>query len=627
MGGSNSGNQPGVYGALGVPAPGNIPGGRFAAVSWTDSNGHFWMFGGAGYDANGTFGDLNDLWEFDLSTNEWTWMGGSSTVPGPSAGQPGVYGTLGVPAPGNIPGGRIYATSWTDRNGNLWLFAGASDIWGNFDDLWKFDPSTNEWAWMGGGAGPAFGGNWSVYGTLGVPAPGNTPGGRYGASSWTDGNSHLWLFGGNGNGVNGNQGDLNDLWKFDPSTNEWAWMGGGSGTIPCTPSGWCGSPGVYGTLGALAAGNNPGGRLVALSWIDNSGNLWLFGGGGFDANGTPGNLNDLWQFNPSANEWAWMGGSSTVPNCGSFGNCGQPGVYGTLGTPAPGNIPGGRGRGAYWTDSGGHLWLFGGGDENDLWEYWPVRALVTPVITWPPPAAITYPTALSTKQLDATTTIPGTFTYSPAAGAVLGAGKQTLHASFTPKDSTNYASVTVTTSLTVTPADLWVRAFNAERPYGAANPTFSGQVRGAVSGDAFTETFSTVANATSAPGRYGIVPAVTPTGNAQLSNYNVHIANGTLKVIKALSSTTLTVNPAKLSPHVHVTLRAKVTPATSGTPTGKVSFYDGSTLLGTTPLSGGETSLALSGLPHGEEHRLIAVYSGDADFRASSSIRRTGDDF
>jgi N-acetylneuraminic acid mutarotase len=432
MGGSSTAGQSGVYGTLGVPAPGNVPGARFSSVSWTDSNGHFWLFGGSGPDANGTGGDLNELWEFDPSTNEWAWMGGSSTVPGPSAGQPGVYGTLGVPAPGNIPGARIYPTGWTDRNGFLWLFGGQSDIWGNFNDLWKFDPSTNEWAWMGGSTGPGWPGPSGVYGTIGVPAPGNTPGGRYGASSWTDSNGHLWLFGGN-KFVGDSDDDLNDLWQFNPSTTEWAWMGGSN-------SG--GQPGVYGTLGALAAGNNPGSRLLALSWTDNSGNLWLFGGGGLDANGTPGNLNDLWQFNPSANEWAWMGGSSSAN---------QPGVYGTLGTPAPGNIPGGRGRGAYWTDSGGHLWLFSGRAENDLWEYWPAAVLPTPVITWPAPAAITYGTALSATQPDATTTVAGTFEYSPAVGTVLHAGIQTLSVTFTPADTTHYATTKAAVTLTVNP--------------------------------------------------------------------------------------------------------------------------------------------------------------------------------
>ena len=55
--------------------------------------------------------------------NEWTWMGGSSSVPSGS-GQPGIYGTLGTAAAGNIPGGRDSAATWTDSKGNFWLFGG-----------------------------------------------------------------------------------------------------------------------------------------------------------------------------------------------------------------------------------------------------------------------------------------------------------------------------------------------------------------------------------------------------------------------------------------------------------------------------------------------------------------------
>ena len=47
---------------------------------------------------------------------------------------------------------------------------------------------------------------------------------------------------------------------------------------------------------------------------------------------------------------------------------------------------------------------------------------VTPVITWPVPASITYGTALSATQLNATTTVPGTFVYAPPAATVLAAG-------------------------------------------------------------------------------------------------------------------------------------------------------------------------------------------------------------
>src|ERR1035441_6276767 len=108
-----------------------------------------------------------------------------------------------------------------------------------------------------------------------------------------------------------------------------------------------------------------------------SGNFWLFGGDGFDANGNWGELNDLWEFEPSTNKWAWMGGSST-PGCVANDFCGEPGVYGTLGRPAAGNIPGSRTGASTWTDGFGHLWLFGGegkdangefGSLNDLWEF------------------------------------------------------------------------------------------------------------------------------------------------------------------------------------------------------------------------------------------------------------------
>ena len=58
------GGQSGVYGTLGMPAAGNIPGSRHSASSWTDSSGNLWLFGGHGIDANGNFGILNDLWKF-----------------------------------------------------------------------------------------------------------------------------------------------------------------------------------------------------------------------------------------------------------------------------------------------------------------------------------------------------------------------------------------------------------------------------------------------------------------------------------------------------------------------------------------------------------------------------------
>ena len=327
---------PGVYGTLGTPAPGNTPGSRTGSMGWLDNSGRLWLFGGQGNDSNpitstNEDGSLNDFWEFDPATTEWTWMGGSNSF-GPNYFEPGVYGTLGVPSTGNIPSSRTGGATWVDSSGHFWLFGGEANlvgspnsiyageyVGGSPNDLWEFDPSTLEWTWQGGNdvtvAGLVWGSPPGVYGTLGVPAPGNIPGGRTPAAHWTDKAGNFWLFGGASYDAAGNYGYLNDLWEFNPSTKLWAWMGG-SNTIPClyNQSGNdCAPQGVYGTLGNPAVGNVPGGRSSAQSWTDADGNFWLRSGETYNwnipadgpndppgepAGGTQG-LDDLWEYHPS----------------------------------------------------------------------------------------------------------------------------------------------------------------------------------------------------------------------------------------------------------------------------------------------------------------------------------------
>jgi 2-keto-3-deoxy-6-phosphogluconate aldolase len=74
---------------------------------------------------------------------------------------------------------------------------------------------------------------------------------------------------------------------------------------------------------------------------------------------------------------------------------------------------------------------------------------VTPTITWGTPAAINYGTALSATQLDATASVAGSFAYSPGLGTVIGSGSQTLLATFTPSDTTDYNTATDSVTLTV----------------------------------------------------------------------------------------------------------------------------------------------------------------------------------
>jgi hypothetical protein len=135
----------------GVAAPGNLPGVRVDASSWSDGDGNLWLFGGMGFDSSGALGILNDLWRY--SAGEWTWMGGSDTV-----NQFGTYGTEGWAAPSNAPGARVNAAAWTDADGSLWLFGGegqdlngirCSQIGGacELNDLWKYT-GANGRGWM-----------------------------------------------------------------------------------------------------------------------------------------------------------------------------------------------------------------------------------------------------------------------------------------------------------------------------------------------------------------------------------------------------------------------------------------------------------------------------------------------
>jgi MBG domain-containing protein/Big-like domain-containing protein len=106
---------------------------------------------------------------------------------------------------------------------------------------------------------------------------------------------------------------------------------------------------------------------------------------------------------------------------------------------------------------------------------------------------------------------------------------------FTPTDSTNYQSATVSVLLTVNKVPLSIGANDASRAYAAANPTFSGSVNSAINGDTFTETFLTSATNTGPVGTYAIVPSVT---GANLADYTVTATNGTLTILP--SSNTIT---------------------------------------------------------------------------------------
>ena len=367
--GSDTINQAGTYGTKGTPSANNIPGGRPRSISWIDSDGDFWLFGGYGSGSTGTESVLNDLWCYNTTSGEWTWVSGSDSID-----QAGIYGTKGTPAASNVPGARYESNSWEGADGDFWLFGGggrdsAGTMEGRLNDLWRYNTTSGEWTWVSGSDTVNQAG---TYGTKGTPTAANIPGARRESISWVDSGGDFWLFGGYGF-----FGRLNDLWRYNTSSGEWTWISG---------SDIANQEGTYGIKGTPAASNIPGARYGSTSWADVDGDFWLFGGSGFDKTGEMGYLNDLWHYNTTTKEWTWVSGSDTHS---------QAGIYGTKGTSTAANIPGSRWGSISWVGADGDFWLFGGVRKdsfgeweflNDLWHFDTITPSVSTTTTTTTPS-------------------------------------------------------------------------------------------------------------------------------------------------------------------------------------------------------------------------------------------------
>lgn len=344
MNGPQMGNMPmGNYGTKGVSSPLNIPPARgWGANCWTGTDGHLYLFGGVLASA------FDDLWQYNISTNEWTWIHGNSI--GPVLPN---YGTKGVADPNNTPGGRQECKSgWTTPN-HLWAFGGNED-----NDLWSFDLLTNLWTWE---SGDPFSGGTGNYGTKGVASPTNLPPSRWSYTKWKDSKGILYIFAG------ANSFNLyNDLWGYDLNSKMWTWLNGTSV-----------SDDLGNDVGACIEDNTntPASRIenqTSQTTSECTNAFWSFGG--FDKTGSN-SFNDLWIYNASNNKWTLAWGNN-APYLGA-------GNYGSLGVASASNIIPSRGGVCIWTDKNQNLWVFGGLNVdpalnvqvfNDLWKFTPDTA-------------------------------------------------------------------------------------------------------------------------------------------------------------------------------------------------------------------------------------------------------------
>jgi len=341
MKGSSNSNSSGNYGVKGISAPSNNPPGRYQAAYWKDLDGNFWIFGGHN-DFTNPSTTYNDLWKFNVTSNEWTWVNG----PQNNSNQAGNYGTLGNPSPSNLPPGRSYGSlCWVDSAGHLYLYGGAylADL---YSDLWRYNIATNEWTWIAGYNTPNVSPN---HGVKGVASALNQPGSRGESNSAWVVKNKLFFFGGLTSGPLINN-LMNDLWSFDLNTNEWTWEAG---------SDLANQAATYGTINIPAAINEPGASYSHTNWkVKDS--LFIFGS--FDP--AKGHFNTVWKYDLQSKLWTWVDGSNSIDPASTING---------LCLFSQSNIPSGRHENrtiSQLTNCNTALITFGGNAfDNDLWLF------------------------------------------------------------------------------------------------------------------------------------------------------------------------------------------------------------------------------------------------------------------
>lgn len=356
------------YGEQGISSELNTPPSLFRVRYSTVIGDDFYFFGGfdpCGYmDVNCTEGrtdNHNSLWKYNMITNQWTWIKGNK-----KKNILGLYGKKGEENEKNVPSARHNSFLWSEGN-NIFIFGGngaSSGIYDGYFDVWKFNLMTNNFSWVDGKSYNAFqgsfndnvnsymedksvpsaynyleatrdinwgkngeklwrvyeGGNFSTlnlaglwvydietsenyqlihdvtngvgnYGEFGVGDEANFPPYRQMPLLWET-EEKLFLMG----GLNENH-MFNDFWQFDKQTHLWTWIGGVENSQQ--------EYNHYGEIGVALPENFPRSRRNAATWVDELGNLWLYGGANFYLSQT---FNDFWKYEPSSGIWTLMGG-------------------------------------------------------------------------------------------------------------------------------------------------------------------------------------------------------------------------------------------------------------------------------------------------------------------------------
>lgn len=280
------------FGTQGLEAASNNPGNLSLAVTWCDTSGNLFLFGGQGMNyeyykdislGNMNFRQLltNNIWKFNTNTQMWTWLKGDSLKDGYGMYLTDGYnyGTVGVESPNNHMVRCNEASVWQGEDGMVYLSTGRRNynltyITGLLD-IFRYNPQTNNWTHMSDG---------NSYNVTTYCDTSTQPMDRQNGANVTImgacSNDLLWRFGGSvgtsfsfpGNvNVHCYECQTNELFVYHPSNNTWKWVSGASypDSIPLNA----------GTKKVPSTSNWPDAVTGAAMWPDANGNLWIFGGG------------------------------------------------------------------------------------------------------------------------------------------------------------------------------------------------------------------------------------------------------------------------------------------------------------------------------------------------------------
>lgn len=244
----------------------DLPLPRRDAISWIDQEGNLWLMGGKQLEDAKC---IDDLWKYSPGGQVWSRISGKS-----ESNQQANWGTEKSVASGNSPGSRSGSATWTDKDGNLWLFGGTSQRYGAGksdynSDLWLFDSRKQLWSWRSGSNKPNSN---SFFASQGEASAKASPSPREKAATWYDQESDkLWLYGGLGTDSTGTiPGGLADLWCYDIKSEKWTWISGSKILFAKRDN-------RKGTK-EINTETSPGYHWSAAYWKDKEGNLWLYGG-------------------------------------------------------------------------------------------------------------------------------------------------------------------------------------------------------------------------------------------------------------------------------------------------------------------------------------------------------------